>query len=285
MNFKNIIIGLFVVITLFSLVLTTPTSITAPPVSKNTINDEKDDLKQFLGHCLHKGDVAKCLKTRISDLLDEYITSDDEWSMNFFNMKMSLNKNPEFKEDMQLSADKSRTFEDIISKKLKYLMESRVFQVRLADDDANEKTTNDGQTEARKKKEGKHGHMMMMSGMAVMAMMMQLFLSKVAFLSGAALLIAKIALLFSTLSGLKKSGGSGGTDHVVYSADIAKQGWQRRYTSPQYQNYAQKLIPKSFIDLQSMQTITPTISQPQLGHTDEDLAYRGHATMANYDGV
>jgi hypothetical protein len=35
--------------------------------------------------------------------------------------------------------------------------------------------------------------------MAVMAMMMQLFLSKVAFLSGAALLIAKIALLFSTL--------------------------------------------------------------------------------------
>jgi hypothetical protein len=35
--------------------------------------------------------------------------------------------------------------------------------------------------------------------MAVMAMMIQLFLSKVAFLSGAALLIAKIALLFSTL--------------------------------------------------------------------------------------
>jgi len=32
-----------------------------------------------------------------------------------------------------------------------------------------------------------------------MAMMIQLFLSKVAFLSGAALLIAKIALLFSTL--------------------------------------------------------------------------------------
>jgi hypothetical protein len=34
-----------------------------------------------------------------------------------------------------------------------------------------------------------------------------------------------------------------------------------------------------------MQTITPTISQPQLGHTDEDLAYRGHATMSSYDGV
>lgn len=35
--------------------------------------------------------------------------------------------------------------------------------------------------------------------MAVMAMMAQIFLSKVAFLSGAALLIAKLALLFSTL--------------------------------------------------------------------------------------
>jgi hypothetical protein len=36
-------------------------------------------------------------------------------------------------------------------------------------------------------------------GMAVMAMMAQIFLSKIAFLSGAALLIAKLALLLSTL--------------------------------------------------------------------------------------
>jgi hypothetical protein len=162
MNRKSIAIRLLLISTLCSLVPATPTSITAPPVSKNTVVAEKDDLKQFLGHCLHKGDVAKCLKNRVSELLDEYITSDDEWSMNFFNMKMSLNKNPEFKDSAQLSADKSRTFEDLISKKLKWLMESRVFQVRLADDDASEK--GEGQTEARKKKEGKHGHMMMMSG-------------------------------------------------------------------------------------------------------------------------
>lgn len=36
-------------------------------------------------------------------------------------------------------------------------------------------------------------------GMALMAFFAQLFLSKVAFMSGAALLLAKIALLFSTL--------------------------------------------------------------------------------------
>jgi hypothetical protein len=41
--------------------------------------------------------------------------------------------------------------------------------------------------------------MMMMSGIAIMAMMAQMFLGKIAFMAGAALLIAKIALLFSTL--------------------------------------------------------------------------------------
>lgn len=87
-------------------------------------------------------------------------------------------------------------------------------------------------------------------------------------------------------SGLKKSGGSGGSEHVVYTGDISKQGWQRRYTWPKYQNYLEKLIPKSFIDSQSIQTITPTIPQPQLQHhADEDLAYRGHPAMTSYDGV
>ena len=43
------------------------------------------------------------------------------------------------------------------------------------------------------------GGVMMMSGVAVMAMLAQMFLGKVAFLAGSALLIAKIALLFSTL--------------------------------------------------------------------------------------
>lgn len=34
---------------------------------------------------------------------------------------------------------------------------------------------------------------------------------------------------FREQTSLKKSGSSGGGEHVVYSADVAKQGWQRRW--------------------------------------------------------
>lgn len=162
MSRKFFAIRIFLISILLSVIFATPTTITAPPISKNTINDEKDDLKQFLGHCLHKSDVSKCLKHRVVDVIDEVINSNDEWSVNFFNMKMSLNKNPDFKDDVHMSADTSRTFEDIISQKLKLLMESRVFQMKLVDD--NEDKNVEPTMEARKKKEGKHGHMMMMSG-------------------------------------------------------------------------------------------------------------------------
>lgn len=139
------------------MILATPTSITAPPVTKNEI-PEKDDLKQFLGHCLHKSDVAKCLKNRVVELIDEATHSNDDWKMNFFNMRMSLNRNPEFHENAE-QADESRTFEDVISQKLKNLMESRVFQVKLSEN-------SDEAHEARKKKGGNKGgnSMMMMSG-------------------------------------------------------------------------------------------------------------------------
>lgn len=121
-------------------------------------------MKQFLGHCLHKSDVARCLKNRIVEVIDEAIKSDDDWKMNFFNMRMALNKNPDFKE-MTRGVEESRTFEDTISQKLKSLMESRVFQVKLADDGGSNEEVDGSTHEARKKKEGKYGHsMMMMSG-------------------------------------------------------------------------------------------------------------------------
>lgn len=149
-----------------STILATPTSITAPPISENSIGiDEKDDMKQFLGQCLHKSDVAKCLKNRVVELIDESIKSNDDWNMNFFGIKMALKRNPDFKEN-SLSAEMGRTFEDVISRKLKSLMESRMFQVKLSDDDEmNNNEEIEAPYEARKKKEGKHGHtMMMMSG-------------------------------------------------------------------------------------------------------------------------
>lgn len=158
---------IFLLLLALTTIFATPTSITAPPISKNSIgSDERDDLKQFLGQCLHKSDVAKCLKSRVVELIDEAVKSNDDWKMNFFGIKMALKRNPDFKEN-SLSAESSRTFEDIISQKLKSLMESRMFQVKLSDDDElNNNEEIEAPYEARKKKEGgKHGHtMMMMSG-------------------------------------------------------------------------------------------------------------------------
>lgn len=157
---------IFFILLAISSIFATPTSITAPPLSKNSAAiDKRDDLKQFLGQCLHKSDVAKCLKNRVVELIDETVKSNDDWSMNFFGIKMALTRNPDFKEN-SLSSETGRSFEDAISQKLKSLMESRMFQVKLSDDDGmNSNEEVEVTHEARKKKEGKHGHtMMMMSG-------------------------------------------------------------------------------------------------------------------------
>lgn len=156
---------IFFLLLAISTIFATPTSINAPPISKNSIgSDEKDDLKQFLGQCLHKGDVAKCLKNRVVDLIEVAVRSNEDWSMNFFGIKMALKKNPDFQE-ISSSAESGRTFEDVISRKLKNLMESRMFQVKLSEDDGMNNNEEIEESEGRKKKEGKHGHtMMMMSG-------------------------------------------------------------------------------------------------------------------------
>lgn len=58
-------------------------------------------------------------------------------------------------------------------------------------------------------------------------MMAQMFMGKVAFMSMAALMISKMALLLASVVGLKKLvGGSGGNDHVVYTSGDHG-GWHR----------------------------------------------------------
>jgi hypothetical protein len=106
----------FLFLGFISTILATPTTITAPPVADNIVKQEKDDLKHIFGHCLHKKDVGKCLKNRVVDVIDDMIRTDDPMSVNLFNIKMSLNKNPQFKEVR--GGDTSRSFEDIISQKV-----------------------------------------------------------------------------------------------------------------------------------------------------------------------
>lgn len=158
---KNCAMKVFGILGLVSFIVATPTTITAPPVSDNSVTKEKDDLKTIFGHCLHKKDVTKCLKNRAVDVIDDIIQSNDPLSVNLFNMKMSLNKNPLFKENKS-GSDSSRAFDDIISQKLKNLIESRIIQVKLADDNSDDTAIPSDVNEARKKKGGgKHGTMMM----------------------------------------------------------------------------------------------------------------------------
>jgi Protein of unknown function (DUF1676) len=161
----NLAIKVLVVLGFVSSIFASPATITAPPVTDNDISSpDKDSLRHYFSHCLHKRDVAKCLKTRTIDVIDDVITSEDPLSVNLFNLKMSLNKNPQFKDSGDV-VDTSRSFEDVISQKLKRLLESRLIQVKVADD-SDEISTQSEPNEARKKKGGgnKHGGSMMMSG-------------------------------------------------------------------------------------------------------------------------
>lgn len=89
----------------------------------------------------------------------------------------------------------------------------------------------------KKKGGGKDKGMMMMAGMGLAALLGQLLLGKVALMSAAALIMAKISLIFSLLFGLKKIlGSSSGGGHVVVASQPAEHstsygppssGWQR----------------------------------------------------------
>jgi hypothetical protein len=82
----------------------------------------------------------------------------------------------------------------------------------------------------RKKKKG--AGLLLAGGMAMAAMMAQMFMSKIALIAGKALIVAKIALVLSAIVGLKKLfGGSGGGEshpQVVYATGGHEHGWQGR---------------------------------------------------------
>lgn len=97
--------------------------------------------------------------------------------------------------------------------------------------------------------------MIMLIGVAMAGMLTQLFMGKIAFMAGGALLLSKIALLLSLLCGLKKSSGDGGggkeAAHVVYAGgdSYGHGGWHRSLTfeeDPQkvaYNAYANQQNP------------------------------------------
>ncbi|XP_023158479.1 uncharacterized protein LOC101461939 [Ceratitis capitata] len=78
-------------------------------------------------------------------------------------------------------------------------------------------TTEAAQADEARKKKGKDKNMAMMGGMAMVAMVAQMFLGKVILIAGAAFVMAKIALVISVLGSLKKGsvGSSGSTTERI----------------------------------------------------------------------
>lgn len=166
-NFCILTFKVLLITRLFETFIATPTTINAPPVSNNFI--ERDNLKNIFGHCLHKKDVSKCLKRRVVDLIDDVTQSDDPLGMNLFNLDVTLKKDPKFSH-ARVDGESGRNFEDVITQKLRNLLESRVLQVKVNEKDGGESENSIDANEARKKKGGGGGkHGMMMSGRILFA--------------------------------------------------------------------------------------------------------------------
>lgn len=110
--------------------------------------------------------MPKCLKRRAVDVIDDIIQSDDPLGVNLFNLDISLKKDPKFYH-ARSDTESGRSFEDVISQKLRNLLESRFLQVKVNDNaNENSESSTTDVNEARKKKGGGGGgkHGMMMSG-------------------------------------------------------------------------------------------------------------------------
>ncbi|XP_026471081.1 uncharacterized protein LOC113375360 [Ctenocephalides felis] len=174
-----------------------------------------------LRYCLRNSDVLPCVKRLIARNLQQAVESDAVWPITDY---LSITKDRDWRADITNNS-KVLTPDEQIVQGVHDFVRSRSLQVKFVADDA--------EMEGRKKKD-KNGGMMMMAGLAMAGMMGQMFMGKIAFLAGTALMISKLALLLSSLIGLKKlvGSGGGGGEHVVYaSADHGHGGWQRSYDS------------------------------------------------------
>ncbi|KAI8130351.1 hypothetical protein CVS40_0858 [Lucilia cuprina] len=204
--------------------------------------------KLNMAQCFGQNEIINCLENKIFETLDRAIANNDTWQFSDFlvieknthNTTSSSSLN-EDKQNKLLNTSHRRSLSDTLALKMLQLAQTRSLKLQLpssvnnlfikrsissALDDFNADTTDDvedtgateqlEQEEGRKKKD-KDKNMAMMGGMAMLAMVAQMFLGKVILIAGAAFVMAKVALLISVLGSLKKgTGGSGGgTDHVI----------------------------------------------------------------------
>ncbi|KAF2894131.1 hypothetical protein ILUMI_12045 [Ignelater luminosus] len=187
--------------------------------------------------CLSKPLAMICLKEEALGVLNRTIMS--EKPMKFFET-VEIAKDSNYRPnllDNELPEDpteRGKKLNSLLYHKVEEFFESRSIKFSLANT-----------FEGRKKKD-KTGSMLMMGGIGMAAMMSQLFMGKIAFLAGAALLVAKMALMLAAIGLLKKSGGGGGggnTEHIVYTNSESGYGhshggWHRSLSNPEAHNVA-----------------------------------------------
>uniref|UniRef100_A0A903WQY2 Protein osiris 10 n=1 Tax=Anopheles darlingi TaxID=43151 RepID=A0A903WQY2_ANODA len=181
--------------------------------------------------CFEAGQLGQCFREEVIRLMDRAIDGNVTFHVTPF---VIVRKNPAWKSEM---ARVTAHGWSAVFDKVRAFLASRLFQLSLIDEQGHWSglLLQTAQLEGRgKKHKQKNGGMFSMALMALMAMIAQVILGKVAVLAAVALIMAKIALVFSTLNGLKKSTGSGAghaTEHVVYDhgggGGGGGGGWQR----------------------------------------------------------
>ncbi|XP_055850376.1 uncharacterized protein LOC129914950 [Episyrphus balteatus] len=209
-----------------------------------TVSGKRDTLTahsvgQSFAKCLGDPSIGKCFQKEAIKTLDVLLYDNSTWQYSEF---IEFEKDPNF----TVSDLKSGRFvnnngspSDIIAEKLLQLAQARSIRMKMNPKGLETKVDMDGldnnnfeegglhsrkkqqiwylnhSLKGRKKKD-KKGGMAMMGGLAMIAMMAQMFLGKVLLIAGAAFVMSKIAMLLSVLTSLKsKLSGGGSTDHVV----------------------------------------------------------------------
>ncbi|XP_055524791.1 uncharacterized protein LOC129718241 [Wyeomyia smithii] len=182
--------------------------------------------------CFNSVGLVDCFKNITMRCLNNAINSNVTLRIGNY---MAIKKNPVFLASR--ANEPTPVGWTTILAKLRDFISSRTVQLSLLAPDGRSLIPLSLEGRGKKHKHKQHGGMYMMGGVAFMAMMAQLVLGKVALLAAVALIMAKIALIFSTLNGFKKAaagavGGGAGTEHVVYEHSShgsggGGSGWQR----------------------------------------------------------
>ncbi|XP_058985091.1 uncharacterized protein LOC131805636 isoform X2 [Musca domestica] len=175
---------------------------------------------QLIAQCFGQNEIVNCLENKLLQTLDMAIKNNDTWQFSeYFTLEKNAQSTDKDYDKFQNFSRQQRSLGDTMAVKLLQLARSRSLKLQLPssvtslldkagisgglDDfinssDTSPSSTTSLQEEGRKKKD-KDKNMAMMGGMAMIAMVAQMFLGKVILIAGAAFVMAKIALLVSVL--------------------------------------------------------------------------------------